>query len=43
MAHIPRFPLALDYSGKSGYNIADESSIHMIKTFTTTSSTTEDL
>ena len=43
MAHIPRFLLVLDYSGKSEYKIADELSIHMIKTLITISSPTEDL
>ena len=43
MAYIPRFLLALDYSGKSEYKIADDLSIHMIKTLITISSPTEDI
>jgi hypothetical protein len=43
MVHIPGLFLALDYSGKSEYKIADEVSIHMIKTLITISSPTEDI
>ena len=43
MAHIPQFSLALDYSGKSEYKIANELSIDLNETLITISSPTEDI